>query len=589
MADTVDRATESALFADIGTLWTNLFLIDQVEGVYRYLACGSAPTEIEPATADVSTAIEQAAGQIEKITGRLLLERRNSHTATLISPEIEDGAGVDLFVAAASAAAPPSVALFSPSWEEVTLLQSAVQQFKSREVGAFSADAPAGRWHPAGMVGAIEKLIVDRPDLIVIGVGDVPADDPVVEEMLDGLNTLNHLIEVDDRPRILLVGGEQSIDTPRTRLQETNTVTPITVADDSSPAQVRAAVCSALERFYHNNWLAHLPGFGTLQAWSPHPITAVESAQRQALRVIHEETEQDILFVHIGNESSHLIAAGSDAFYSRVRPDIGTGTVLGSFIERAGTEAIFRWVPGVTPERDLAALLTQRTLRPRTLPATRESLWLEQAITRTALSQLLSDEAGRVPSRFQNADAHPAVNYIIASGTPFRTAPEPAQAALMLLDALQPVGIIHLVRDRLGLLPAMGLLAEQEPMLVNDLFSTGGLESLGTVIVPTGEAKPGASILRFPMALPDAGLYDVTVKAGDIYREYLPPGATLELELTPARGIDVGLGPGTSTRVTVSGGTAGLLIDARGRPLPQREDLVEQRRQVQEWIRYVGG
>jgi hypothetical protein len=44
--------------------------------------------------------------------------------------------------------------------------------------------------------------------------------------------------------------------------------------------------------------------------------------------------------------------------------------------------------------------------------------------------------------------------------------------------------------------------------------------------------------------------------------------------ITPAKDYDVGAGPGKELEATVSGGVAGVILDARGRPiyLPEEED-----------------
>ena len=54
---------------------------------------------------------------------------------------------------------------------------------------------------------------------------------------------------------------------------------------------------------------------------------------------------------------------------------------------------------------------------------------------------------------------------------------------------------------------------------------------------------------------------------GDLKLLALGQGETAEITLNPARGVDVGGGPGKRVQQTVHGGTVGLVLDARGRPL----------------------
>ena len=56
------------------------------------------------------------------------------------------------------------------------------------------------------------------------------------------------------------------------------------------------------------------------------------------------------------------------------------------------------------------------------------------------------------------------------------------------------------------------------------------------------------------------------------------------ITLTPARGIDLGEGPGKKVQRTVRGGTVGLILDGRGRPLSLPEDRASCQSTVQGWL-----
>ena len=50
------------------------------------------------------------------------------------------------------------------------------------------------------------------------------------------------------------------------------------------------------------------------------------------------------------------------------------------------------------------------------------------------------------------------------------------------------------------------------------------------------------------------------------------------------RGVDLGNGPGKSVTRTIKGGTVGVVLDGRGRPLQLPEDSGERRRAVRDAI-----
>ena len=59
---------------------------------------------------------------------------------------------------------------------------------------------------------------------------------------------------------------------------------------------------------------------------------------------------------------------------------------------------------------------------------------------------------------------------------------------------------------------------------------------------------------------------------------------TAEVEVVPVRGVDLGGGPGRSVTRTVKGGTVGIILDARGRPLTLPEEDEARREAVRRTI-----
>ncbi|MEW5830178.1 MAG: hypothetical protein AB1846_14890, partial [Chloroflexota bacterium] len=59
--------------------------------------------------------------------------------------------------------------------------------------------------------------------------------------------------------------------------------------------------------------------------------------------------------------------------------------------------------------------------------------------------------------------------------------------------------------------------------------------------------------------------------------------------LQPLQRADIGFGPGRSGTVKVVGGTMGVVIDARGRPLDLPTDPVRRRELLKKWLWTVGG
>src|SRR5579859_4189565 len=97
-------SANSLLVADCGSTFTKVSLLGLVEGQYRLMALGEAPTANGTngtQQGDITTGITQAVQVIESITGRRFLA--DTH---IISPEQDNGDGVDVFIATVSAGGP---------------------------------------------------------------------------------------------------------------------------------------------------------------------------------------------------------------------------------------------------------------------------------------------------------------------------------------------------------------------------------------------------------------------------------------------------------------------------------------------------
>src|SRR5215471_19562224 len=94
-------SASSILVADCGTVFTKVSLLGLVEGHYRLMARGEAPTTVAAPYEDITKGIIQAISEIEFITGRRIIS-----DAHILSPEQPNGDGVDVFVATISAGGP---------------------------------------------------------------------------------------------------------------------------------------------------------------------------------------------------------------------------------------------------------------------------------------------------------------------------------------------------------------------------------------------------------------------------------------------------------------------------------------------------
>jgi hypothetical protein len=231
-------------------------------------------------------------------------------------------------------------------------------------------------------------------------------------------------------------------------------------------------------------------------------------------------------------------------------------------------------------------------MHPASIPQELRGLRLEQALAREAIRRTL--EIARPGWKPGDAQPYPHLlplcDTIVVSGGVLAHAPHPGQVALIVLDALEPIGISTLVLDLYGLAPALGNVAAVKPLAAVEALDNGALVNLATVVTPVGHARRGDTILKMKVTYDDNSTFDVEVRYGNMEVLPLLPGQQAVLELRPRHHFDVGLGgPGKAGKRRVSGGLVGLIIDGRGRPLRLSSKPKQRQNQMQQWLWDVGG
>jgi hypothetical protein len=537
----------SILLADCGTVMTKVVLLDRVGGHYRFVARGEAPTTIEYPWSDVTTGIRHASEQITEVTGRTFFDAVGD-----LLPSEHGGAGV---LAATVSASPPLEVVIGGLVRDLSVAsaeRAAAGTYS--QVKAIIASDGRGGLTEEERVHTINKA---APEVICIAGGlENGAERPVIE-MVETTALACSLIEERARPRLLYMGNsklrQRVVDIAKGQVE-------LRVADNVRPTLTGENLFNAqteLDEFYRQNKMTQLPGMDALEMWSPTPLTPTARAFSRMVQYLW----------HLGDP---------------------TKGVLGVDV---GAEVLTRWIPEPMVEDEVLGTLLNKEIHPASIPQEPRELWLEQALAREAISRTLEvARPGWEPGAAQPyPHLMPFCDTIIVSGGVLVNAPRPGQTALMILDALQPIGISTLVLDKYGLASALGSVAAVKPLAAVETLDSGGFVNLATVVSPVGRARLGDTILRVKLAYDDGSAFSVEVQYGNI--EVLPvlPGQQAELELRPTRRFDAGLGPGKGGKRRISGGLAGLIIDARGRPLRLANEPEERQVQTRQWLWDVGG
>jgi hypothetical protein len=583
---------ESILAIDIGAVLTKATLVAPVEGTYRFVGRGEAPSTVESPWLDMIAGVDHALGQLAAVTRRTFLDDHGR----LITPEREGGRGVDVCVFTVSAAGPLRVLLMGLSADlSVASLQRA----------AFStytevADVLTRSGSPDGQgikrlteEDRVRRIYRARPDVVcIVGGTDGGADAPVIE-LVESAALATSLLGEAHRPRVLFAGNANL----RSKVAESiGRETELKVADNVRPnvdVESIGPTQTELEGLYQVLKVSRLPGFESLHSWSKLPVLPTSRAIANVIQYLSlEDTRKGALGVDVGAASTTIAAARAGQVQLHVRSDLGTALSARSVIKVRGEEAIVRWLPFEPKPGEIEAMLTQKEMYPASVPQEQNELLIEQAIAREALRTALAQARTAWPFELSGpyASLMPYLEPIMGGGSVIGRAPRPGQAALMLLDALEPIGVTTLMLDTGGVLPALGACALAHPLSTVQALAGGGLTTLGTVVAPVSlsHLRLGETILDVRMKYLKGGDLEVQVEAGSLEVLPLPFGQTAELELRPHGNVDIGRGRGRGGKLNVQGGLVGLIIDARGRPLTLPSDPGKRRERVQRWLWDMG-
>ncbi|CAG0936643.1 hypothetical protein TFLX_05525 [Thermoflexales bacterium] len=583
MAESTEVA--SILAIDIGSVNTQAVLIALVEGTYRFVARAQSPTTQEEPWADVAIGVRHAVEQLQHVSGRPLL----TDDGNVISPEHDDGSGADLCVVTSSAAQPLRLVLAGLVGE------LSLESVRRAAAGTYSSVEDVisllGTGRKSDEMRA-KSILAVQPDVVCIAGGTDGGSRVPVLNLVESVALGASLIEPTARPTIVYAGNSAL----RARVKEIigndislvaveGNVRPALGAEDLGPLQAE------LDALHANTKLSEINGLSTCAAWSNAPVVSTARSFGNIVRYLSMigDPRAGALGVDVGASNTTVGAAFNGKLQMTVRSDMGSAFGGLRLLSEAKVANVMRWLPFQIHPADLEAFVIDKELRPLTIPADGRELLIEQALAREAIRtivRLARPSWRRLASRGQG-QAVPLFERIIGAGAVIAKATRPGQAALLLLDALEPIGVFELLLDVYGLMPALGAAAVAHPLSVVQTIENKGLMSLGTVVVPTGAARPGEVILSLRITYEGGGDLEVEVAAGTLEVLPLPLGQKATLRLQPRKGIDIGH---VRKSIPVEGGALGLIVDARGRPLTRHlpADPEMRRDQIQQWLWDMG-
>jgi hypothetical protein len=516
--------SELALLVDLGSAWTKGTLIARVRGSWRIVAHHAQPTEWGDAelVRRLASALRPSADpRLARDLDRLIAAAPRIECHTSVRPARLALAAVSREVSGATARR----AAESAGWLVVESASADDGRALTERLVALQA-AEVDAWLLAGgFEGARSDQALEITALVAAARGD--------------------------RGEPVIWAGSSRLTDEVAGLFEPGAVTPVANPRPSpereDPAPLRMYLEELLSRTVEPESARHLS-----------PVSF-----RRALAQLSRETELRIMGIDLGMRFATVVLAdGRGEAESRVFAR--GGLTAAGLTAPGGPNRVTRGMPEPIDELTVADTLQNIGARPATLPQTDEDLAVLHGAARHQLASVVADDL--------RADG---IDLLVGAGRVIAAAPRPAMSAHMLIDGVRPVGVTALAIDGGALLGPLGSLDDGEigegmAALREDL-----LVPLGTAVICRG-GRAGHVAMRVTLhrsGWPSIG--PIEVRSGQLQIVPLGAGQFAELEIGLEEGASLG-GPRRSRRAwaEVSGGSVGVILDARGVPMgvPRRAE-----------------
>jgi uncharacterized protein (TIGR01319 family) len=572
------------LVTDCGSTTTKAILFEKLEGGWKSSIRGEAPTTVERPLADVTIGVRNSFKEVEELWNKPLITNDQENCPLRIRINSSDD-GVDLYLSTSSAG-------------------GGLQMIVLGVVGDITAKSAARAALGGGAI-VLETIALDNKRLEHESIKKIRHLRPDIVLIAGGIEggTLTHplelaqlLLSADPRPRfgdtlkipVIYAGNSAAAPEVKKLLEGKFSVSVVENLKPTLDTERLTPARDSIHEIFLSHVMSHAPGYAKLLKWTPKDILPTPVAFGDMISTISNTLNLSVLAVDIGGATTDVFSclptvANQKTTYNlhrTVSANLGMSYSIANVLVESGAENILRWIPFSLPKSELEDILRNKMIRPTSIPETYNELLIEQAVCREALRlsliqhrNLLPEDSGaKKPKGIDNLFKDPEdpnkeklqrVELIIGSGGVLSHAPNRKSAALMLIDAFEPLGVTKLAVDSVFMLPHLGVLSSVDKEAALEVLMRDCLIPLGTCISISGfkETK-----LPKVVASLKVGSQRYKVIGGEF--TVVPLESEVDVQLLPeTNSIDVGAGPGRALNLKLQPEGAGLIIDARGRPL----------------------
>ncbi|MFH1524459.1 MAG: glutamate mutase L, partial [Chloroflexota bacterium] len=270
---------DSLLAIDVGTVTTRAALFDVVEGSYRFIASGHAPSTAGAPRKNLNEGVCQAIEDLQTITGRIFLDEGRR----LIMPA-DDGKGVDSFAATLSAG--PTIKTVVVGLLDDVSLASAMRLARSIYARVVDTIGLNDKRKPEQQIDSILHL---QPDLILFAGGTDDGATRSVEHLMETIGLACYVLPTEKRPALLYAGNATLAEKVKSSLQSltsslsiSSNLRPSLGTEDLQPAQ------RALTTLFTQIRRGQMSGVDELITWSGNTLMPTAYAEGRIIRFLSQ-------------------------------------------------------------------------------------------------------------------------------------------------------------------------------------------------------------------------------------------------------------------------------------------------------------
>lgn len=571
MSELVELASVLGIKIDVHT--TKLFLFDVVDGKFHLLATSEAYTTNKPPYNDIREGLFKAVDNLQQISGRILIDDEMN----LIVPSQTDGSGVD------------QIAFTYGFLDQVSIITAGLLEGVS--ISSLSNLINSTHLKHSDQISLNDSRKIDeilssvinhRPDIILLSGGtENGANKSVLRMMEIIIFCIKHLPK--ERIPQLVYAGNSAI---AAKIQETmSTIAKISITENIRPTLADENLTPAMtliNELSSQIMVKKVPGFEYIFSFTrsvPLPYNQANGIMTKFLNKLSNEKNGNILVIDLSKEiilmavtingNLHQNAVENPLFND---PD--------HFIHETNIREISKWLPINKDKEEINDYVWGKSIRPNIIPNDKDELFIEISI----IKNLIRNNYHLFKNKFSISSDN--WNQIVINGDLLSNFDNPNDIALILLDTIQPKGITNLFLDQHGILPILGSIAFDNPILPIQILEGSSISLLAKVFSIQSKAKIGTPILKIRIEFKDGTYLEEQIVKGTIVKLPVSAGQIVKLFIEPLSNIDLDqFGNNFDKGLTIQGGLCGLIIDARGRPIQLQKNNSERFDQFQKWYR----